>query len=415
MDVNNMDAIITRLQYLEEENAKLKLLLSQHGISYKAKVVQASKIETKVKQQLSLREKVELFQSLFKGREDVFAKRWHSDTSKKSGYQPVCAREWNREFCDKRKYKCSDCPNRQFTPLSYEYIYNHLAGKDELGCDVIGTYPILTDNTCYFLCTDFDDKSCKHGYQNDVLAFASVCEEWKIPYYIERSRSGNGAHVWIFFETSIAAIKARKLGKSILAEAMNRDARLSFDSYDRFFPNQDVLPEGGFGNLVALPLQGKARRNGNSVFVDENFQPYPDQWDFLLNIRKVSEPAIDGILQQHNSSIGELTKSSESEPWEAPMPTTIEKTDFPSTVTLTRANMLYISLDDISAKVVNHFKRIAAFHNPEFYARQGMRLSTYDVPRIISCSELADNYLAMPRGCEDDVMDVFNTYQIEYI
>ena len=168
-------------------------------------------------------------------------------------------------------------------------FFNHLAGKDNYGRDVVGLYPMLNDNTCYFLCTDFDDKSCEHGYQNDVLAFVGVCKEWRVPCYIERSRSGNGAHVWVFFDTAIAAIKARRLGKSILSEAMNKDVYLSFKSYDRFFPNQDTLPDGGLGNLVALPLQGQARRKGNSVFVDENFQPYPDQWTFLLGIQKLSE------------------------------------------------------------------------------------------------------------------------------
>ena len=421
MNSADIDAIVARLHELEEENSMLKLLLSKHGISYEGKkqkpipVISKSENIIPAMQRLSLQEKVKLFRTLFKGREDVFAKRWYSDVSKKSGYQPVCEREWNNEFCDKRKYKCTECPNRLFALLTDEYIYNHLAGKDNFGRDVVGVYPIMSDNTCNFLCTDFDDKSCEHGFQNDVLAFVCVCHEWEIPCYIERSRSGNGAHVWIFFETPITATKARKLGKTILSEAMNKDARLSFNSYDRFFPNQDTLPEGGMGNLMALPLQGKARRDGNSVFVDEEFQPYTDQWDFLIKVQKIDETRITDIILKHNSSIGELTKSSESKPWETPKPTTIEKTDFPSSITIIRANMLYIPLVGLSAKAINHFKRIAAFYNPEFYAKQGMRLSTYDIPRIISCSEMIDDYLAIPRGCENDVIDVLKHYNIEYV
>lgn len=297
------DAIMRRLHELEEENQRLKSLLVKHGVPFEVcshdSDIAASPIAEPIKSSvhLSLQEKVELFRSLFKGREDVFAKRWYSDTIKKSGYQPVCEREWNREFCDKRKYKCVECPNRQFSALSYEHIYNHLAGKDMYGRDVVGLYPILNNNTCFFLCADFDDKSCKHGYQNDVLAFTNVCKDWNIPCYIERSRSGNGAHVWVFFDNAVTAIKARRLGKSILSEAMNKDVHLSFKSYDRFFPNQDTLPEGGFGNLVALPLQGQARRNGNSVFVDEKFEAYPDQWEFLLNVQKIPESVINNILQ----------------------------------------------------------------------------------------------------------------------
>lgn len=234
------DTIMRRLRELEEENKRLKSLLAKHGIPFEActhevspSASQSSKL-TSSSVSLSLQEKVELFQSLFKGREDVFAKRWYSNTTKKSGYQPVCEREWNREFCDKRKYKCSECPNRKFAPLSYEHIFNHLAGKDAYGRDVVGLYPMLNDNTCFFLCTDFDDKSCEHGYQNDVLAFTGVCKEWNVPCYIERSRSGNGAHVWVFFESAIATVKVRRLGRSILSEAMNKDVHLSFKSYDRF-------------------------------------------------------------------------------------------------------------------------------------------------------------------------------------
>lgn len=414
------DTLIRRLHELEEENKRLRSLLAEHGIPFEACAhdgnLTASQFSNSTDStiSLSLQEKVELFQGLFKGREDVFARRWYSDTAKKSGYQPVCEREWNREFCDKRRYKCSECPNRKFAPLSYEHIFNHLAGKDAYGRDVVGLYPMLTDNTCYFLCTDFDDKSCEHGYQNDVLAFTGVCKEWGVPCYIERSRSGNGAHVWMFFDTAMAAIKARRLGKSILTEAMNKEVHLSFKSYDRFFPNQDTLPDGGFGNLVALPLQGQARRIGNSVFVDENFQPYSNQWTFLLNIQKLSEATVDVILQKHASTLGELTKSSEGKPWETPKPETIDQSDFPPNIMLIKANMLYIPLTCLSAKAVNYFKRMAAFHNPEFYSKQGMRLSTYDVPRIISCSELTDNFIALPRGCEEDVAELLKANNVRY-
>ena len=413
------DAITRRLHELEEENKQLRALLAEHGIplgacSHDGNIAashSSKPMDSTVN--LSLQEKVELFQSLFKGREDVFAKRWCSETTKKSGYQPMCERDWHRELCDKRNYKCSECPNRKFAPLSSEHIFNHLAGKDAYGRDVVGLYPLLNDNTCYFLCTDFDDKNCEHGYQHDVLAFTGVCKEWGVPCYIERSRSGNGAHMWVFFDAAIAAIKARRLGKLILSEAMNKDVNLSFKSYDRFFPNQDTLPDGGLGNLVALPLQGQARRNGNSVFVDENFQPYPDQWTFLFGIQKLSEATIDAILQNHASTLGELTKSSEGKPWETPKPETIDQSDFPPSISLTRANMLYIPLSCISAKVINYFKRMAAFHNPEFYAKQGLRLSTYDTTRIVSCSELTDDYLALPRGCEDDVVNIFEANNVE--
>ena len=229
------DVLLKKIQELEEENSKLRERLGEEP---------SRKNNPSAMTSLSLQEKVELFCSLFKGREDVFARRWHNITTGKAGYQPVCENEWNPQLCDKKKQKCSECSNRQFSPLSYDDFFRHLSGKDEYGRDVIGIYTILDDNTCHFLCADFDDKNCEHGYQNDVLAYVSVCDDWNIPCSIERSRSGKGAHVWIFFDSPVAAVKARKLGNAILTEAMNRNGRITFKSYDRFFPNQDYLPEG---------------------------------------------------------------------------------------------------------------------------------------------------------------------------
>lgn len=191
---------------------------------------------------------------------------------------------------------------------------------------------------------------------------------------------------------------------------------MTFKSYDRFFPNQDRLPEGGFGNLVALPLQGKARKEGNSVFVDENFMIYEDQWNYLLQIKRISETTIDAILVKHgtDSELGELSTTSESTPWETPVPQKITPNDFPANPILIRSNMLYIPLSGFSARAINHLKRIASFKNPEFHARQGMRLSTYNIPRIISCADMEEDYIALPRGCEDAVVVLLKDNQVSY-
>lgn len=394
-------------EFLHKEVDRLQALLNNKDIPLEQQTI---------KQHLSLEEKVDVFRNLFKGREDVFARRWHSRTSGKSGYQPVCRNEWDRQLCNKKKYKCAECPNRLFKPLEYEDIYRHLEGKTPDGQDVIGAYAILADSNCNFLCADFDDKSCEHGYKKDVLAYVGVCKDWDIPCSIERSRSGNGAHVWIFFEQSLPASKARRLGNTILTEAMERYGRMTFKSYDRFFPNQDRLPEGGFGNLVALPLQGKARKEGNSVFVNENFTVYESQWDYLLQIKRISETTIDVILAKHgtDSELGELSTTSESTPWETPVPQKITPKDFPADPVLIRSNMLYIPLSGFSAKAINHLKRIASFKNPEFYARQGMRLSTYNIPRIISCADMEEDYIALPRGCEDAAVTLLKDNQVSY-
>lgn len=413
------DILAKKYQSLLDENEELKSILHQHGIDFP---LRNSEVEIPLYSsitfptiQLSLDDKVSLFRSLFKGRDDVFTRRWYSRAANRGGYQPVCTNEWRREICNKKAYKCAECPNRYFTPLSDRDIFRHLEGKDENCCDVVGLYAIMPDNNCAFLCTDFDDKSCKHGYKNDVLAFAGVCKDWGISYSIERSRSGNGAHVWIFFEAPISAYKARRLGNAILTEAMERNGRLSFDSYDRFFPNQDVLPEGGFGNLIALPLQGKARRMNNSVFVDDDFLPYQDQWAYLYQVKKVCEDFVDALLSQHRTDdFNNLTTSSEIKPWATPVPQNITVNDFNSTLEITKADKIYIPLKAVSAKVVNHLKRIAAFKNPEFYSKQAMRISTYSIPRIISCADITDDYIAMPRGCEEEIVKFFDSYGISY-
>ena len=411
--------LLQQNEALRQENEVLKSLLYAHGIEYKPKHVEEKVVAyspvTLPSVKLSIEDRVAIFHSLFKGREDVFARRWFSKTTGKSGYQPVCINEWRRGVCDKKKYKCADCPNRHFAPLTYQDLYRHLEGKDENCCDVVGLYAIMPDNNCAFLCTDFDDKSCKHGHKDDVLAFVGVCKEWNIPYAIERSRSGNGAHVWIFFEEPIPAFKARRLGNAILTEAMQHNGRMSFNSYDRFFPNQDRMPEGGFGNLVALPLQGQARKRRNSVFVDDDFLAYKDQWAFLYNINKVKDTEVDMLLNLHVcEELGALTTSSESKPWVTPIPQDISKGDFYSEIEITKADKIYIPLKAVSAKVLNHLKRIASFKNPEFYSKQALRLSTYSTPRIISCFDITDDYLAMPRGCEDAILSFLNENGVRY-
>jgi len=412
--------LLRQYEVLHKENEVLKSLLKIHGIEY----------ETRMKEDmnkliyslvsvptitLSIDERLRLFQSLFKGREDVFARRWFSKTTGKSGYQPVCINEWKQGICDKKRYRCAICPNRNFAPLTSQDMYRHLEGKDEYCCDVVGLYAIMQDNNCAFLCADFDDKNCKYGYKEDVLAYVGVCREWLIPYAIERSRSGNGAHVWIFFEAPLPASKARRLGNAILTEAMTRNGQMSFNSYDRFFPNQDYLPEGGFGNLVALPLQGQARRKENSVFVDNDFLVYKDQWAFLYNLKKIQESTIDQLLRLHSQEeLGKLSMSSENKPWVTPLPQNITQEDFHAKVEIIKANKLYIPLKAVSAKVLNHLKRIAAFKNPEFYSKQALRLSTYAIPRIISCFDITNEYLAMPRGCEDATRSFLNDNAVTY-
>lgn len=227
---------------------------------------------------LSTAQKIYLFKKLFKGRADIFATRWQNSQGR-SGYSVACSNEWVKKVCEKPRIKCNECPNREYKKLNDQAIYDHLAGKQ-----VIGLYPLLTDNTCYLLAADFD----KEGWKEAVCAMSRACLHFEIPHAIEISRSGNGAHLWIFFSESVQARDARLLGFGLLDKAMEIHPNLSFDSYDRLFPNQDIMPEGGFGNLIALPLQQQVRRQGNSLFVDLDLLPYADQWNFLSHLNTIS-------------------------------------------------------------------------------------------------------------------------------
>ena len=234
-------------------------------------------------------EKVSIFRSLFRGREDVFPKRWENPRNGKAGYSPACGNDWKTGICEKigtgREVRrpgtiCGNCQHQAFLPVTDEEIARHLRGVH-----VMGVYPLLRDETCWFLAADFDEKS----WDEDVVSFATTCQVYSVPVTIERSRSGNGAHAWIFFASPVQASIARALGCFLITETMARRHQLSMESYDRLFPNQDTLPKGGFGNLIAVPLQRGARAMGNSVFVDASLTPYSDQWAFLSSIQRIDQ------------------------------------------------------------------------------------------------------------------------------
>ena len=318
---------------------------------------------------------------------------------------PLYANEWRHGACIKPKGKCSKCDNRVLVPLDDSVIYRHLSGKDANGQDVVGLYPILPDDTCYFLAIDFDDGV----WQENVTAVRSVCFEWGIPCGVERSRSGEGAHLWVFFENAIPCAAARKLGSALLTAAMEREGKLKLDAYDRIFPCQDTLPNGGFGNLIALPLQGQARKRGNSLFVDEAFVPYPDQWAYLSEMQKLSSEKLDTLIKTYSygDTLGNLCVAETTvKPWEKKRTVSLSAMDFYGVQSIVRANMLYIPANGFSPRVRNQLLRLAAFRNPEFYKSQAMRLPIYDKPRIICTAEEREGYLALPRCCEPALVEL---------
>lgn len=229
--------------------------------------------------------KVSLFASLFRGREDVYATRWEG-RSGRTGYSPAGIREWDKASLHSRK---KSYRHSKLFPLSEEVIRNHLLGKQ-----TIGVYPLLQDDTCWFVAVDFDKKT----WESDACAFLKMCHEACVPASLERSRSGNGGHVWIFFASPVQAAVARKLASALLTRTMERHYAMGLDSYDRLFPSQDTMPKGGFGNLIALPLQHGPRENGNSVFVDDGLRPYSDQWAFLSSVKRSEADEAQALLRK---------------------------------------------------------------------------------------------------------------------
>ena len=375
-----------------------------------------------VTQQSYTKDKINLFRDLFKGREDVYPKRFVNSKTGKSGYAPVCSNEWKPGVCEKPRIKCTDCQYRSFLPVNDQVISNHLTGVDnhrnQSADFVIGIYPLMIDDRCWFLAVDFD----KASWQLDVSAFAETCKENSVPYSIEISRSGKGAHVWLFFSQPVFAIEARKLGSYLLTLAMDKHPSLDFESYDRLFPNQDTMPKGGFGNLIALPLQKKPREKGNSVFVDDKFVAFPDQWAYLSTLKRMSLIEISQLIELaelQNCIIGVKLPIDEDEPWKIKPSRKIKDVVFneslPKSVTITLSNQLFIDITNIPTPLQSRIIRLAAFQNPDFYKAQAMRMSTFGKPRVISCAEYYSQHIALPRGCQDELISLFDELKIKAV
>jgi len=278
---------------------------------------------------------------------------------------------------------------------------------------------LLSDERTWFLSADFD----KVSWQEDVGEFLATCSEMGIPAALERSRSGRGGHVWIFFTEPIPAKQARRLGSVLLTHTMEKRHQVGLDSYDRFFPNQDTLPKGGFGNLIALPLQRRPRENGNTLFLNRDLEPYSDQWEYLCRLKRVSPGQVDFIVNEAAQSgkimdvrMSDSEQDDDQNPWEfSPSGKRNEKPLelLPDKLGIVVGNMIYVEKQDLPPAMLNRLMRLAAFQNPEFYKAQAMRLSTFGKPRVISCSEDFPKHIGLPRGCWNDLRNMLNTYHID--
>jgi hypothetical protein len=419
-DSESHDRRDEEIRRLSAKNARLRHLLAVHNIpvpisqTESRRQIQAATPMTAEDKEERARKRIALFRNLFRGREDIYARRWERADGR-SGYSPADVKDWKAINASKpEERKKVERSTRRFLPLTDEVVQNHLLGKE-----TVGVYPLLADETCWFLAIDFDKKT----WADDSRAFLDTCNELNVPATLERSRSGNGAHVWIFFEYAVPANTARKLGCAILTKTMERRHQLGLDSYDRLFPSQDTMPKGGFGNLIALPLQFVPRKSGNTVFVDSDLCPYSDQWEFLSTVQRISSEAAEDVIAEalHNGDlIGVRISVADDEDGQDPwtLPPSRKRLErkivgpLPESVNIVRANLIFIEKQGLPPAMLNRLLRLAAFQNPEFYKAQAMRLPTYAKPRVIACGEDFPQHIAVPRGCLTDVLALLKAHEV---
>lgn len=355
-------------------------------------------------------EQIAVFLQLFRCRESIYPKRWENARSGKSGYAPACRNEWVQPLCQKPTIKCTDCRNQAFLPLNEDAAQAHLQGQL-----TIGTYAIDTDDSCVFLACDFDGS----GWKEDVSAYRESARALGIEVAVERSRSGQGAHAWIFFDGKVPARLARNVGTLILSRCLETRRQLSMKSFDRLFPSQDYVPKGGFGNLIALPLQKTPRESGNSCFLDERLSVIHDQWTYLAHVKRphcqevqrlldrflpsfpkssTRNDAFDDVAWIRDRSLldAEIGSRDNAEP-------TIE-----GIVELTVGSMIRVPLTGLPGKLVGRLRKTASFPNPTFYKLQRMRMQTYPHPRFIFSGELRPNEMMLPRGLLERVTRILS-------
>lgn len=383
----NKSEILNQIKTKEQELIKIQQEIDKLKKQYQSPQLINYEITT------TREENIKIIMNYFKGRTDTYPYiSIDKNNPKIKYYIPACANEWKKGICNKTMHKkCKTCKYRENKPLTKETIYNHMYTNKP-----IGIYPLLEDDTCYFLALDFDNKQTTQDLKTDVQAFIQICEKYTIPYVLERSSSGNGIHIWIFFNHKIKAITARKLGSLLLSKTMEI-SNLSIKTFDRMFPNQDTLPKGGYGNLIALPFQYESAKQGNTILIDKNFNQIKNQIQYLNTIHKLTEEEVYEKIKQitkETIDIGhEITDMNQELTSK-----TITTIEYPKNINIILDDMIYIDKTNITASVKNSFRRLATFANPEFYQHQRLRLSVHNIPMVIDCSKEDEKYLKLPRG-----------------
>lgn len=413
---------LTIINDLQKEIQCLKNILDREGISYQKELDQLKNstntepFETNQGSRIVFpneitKDMANRFFARFWGRTDVYAKRVESKKTNKAGYYPQCINFWS-DGCGKKwnaGFRCQDCHYQKYKALTIDSIMSHLKGNE-----VIGVYPLHKDNTCRFLVFDFDnhDKDAGNDFANideswkeEVDAMREICQLNGIDPLIERSRSGKGAHIWIFFDKPISAILARNFGNALLDKGAEQVNLKSFKYYDRMIPAQDSMSKGGLGNLIALPLQGRALKDGNSAFIDENWNAYSNQWNILWSKPKLSQVFIEEKIKEWHGN-------SDDKPWDSM--SEFEKNEVNGKMHITLSNGIYVDTSNLSVSIQNKIRKLARISNPIYYKNQGMGISTFGMYKYIYLGEDHNSgYIQIPRGCYDALISYNKNAEIQ--
>ena len=429
-----INSLQSRIQALEDENRLLKERLDEAGVSY-ADIVsgdaegvvelydpdQGARIK-----KFDVTDKIasDFFMMFCRGRKDLYDLRYTNPKTGKNGYYTQCFNRWDRGCHIQKKdgVRCKDCELRAYKPVTLPLIKAHMNGTDPNGNDVVAIYPMLENNLCQLLVFDFDNHAKgaeQEDYANtddrwkeEINALRRICKNLDVDAVVERSRSGRGAHLWIFFKEMIPARLARKFGFALLEKGAESVNLKSFKYYDRMIPTQDALPEGGLGNVIALPLQGMALKSGNSAFVDENWNAYEDQLKVLAGTRRLTRQEIDDYLSLWYSTGFTSEDNGTDAPWDKN--SEIEAGSVKGVVRIVLADRIYIDSSGMSNKTKRQLRRMATFSNKQYFQNQAMDMPNYDESRFIYLGSDEGKYIVLPRGLREDIQKKFDNAGIRY-
>ena len=429
-----INSLQSRIQALEDENRLLKERLDEAGVSY-ADIVsgdaegvvelydpdQGARIK-----KFDVTDKIasDFFMMFCRGRKDLYDIRYTNPKTGKNGYYTQCFNRWDRGCHIQKKdgVRCKDCELRAYKPVTLPLIKAHMNGTDPNGNDVVAIYPMLENNLCQLLVFDFDNHAKgaeQEDYANiddrwkeEINALRRICKNLDVDAVVERSRSGRGAHLWIFFKEMIPARLARKFGFALLEKGAESVNLKSFKYYDRMIPTQDALPEGGLGNVIALPLQGMALKSGNSAFVDENWNAYEDQLKVLAGTRRLTRQEIEDYLSLWYSTGFTSEDNGTDAPWDKN--SEIEAGSVKGVVRIVLADRIYIDSSGMSNKTKRQLRRMATFSNKQYFQNQAMDMPNYDESRFIYLGSDEGKYIVLPRGLREDILKKFDNAGIRY-